>query len=154
MKDIFDLLTEDHDRIKSLIIEIGTTVDGDLKKRDRLFTELRLELGIHSHYEDNVAFPKMRRELDRDVAYSVEQEEEEHEQIEYMVSLLEMLDSRSEEWMDTVARLAFLFERHAQNEEIIFFPQAREQLQPDIPLNLADQYYEQRRHIRKKIKAA
>lgn len=144
MPSLFELLKADHDRIKGLIQEIGRTTNGDWKKREKLFDELRFELGAHAHFEDEVAFPRIREALGAQDTNPIANEENEHAKIGELVARLEALDTKSSEWSDTIHELQFFFSRHAANEEATFFPQAARRLDPDIPERLG-QLYEERR---------
>lgn len=140
MPDIFQMLTRDHDRIKDLIVNIGENANGDWDKREKMFEELRSALSEHAHFEDEVAFPRIGRELDIDEASVVHEDESEHRQISDMVSRLEMTDSSSQEWDETIRKLLGFFTAHARKEETSFFPMAQQQLPPEIPHELAAQY--------------
>ena len=57
---IFDLLMEDHGKVKALLAQVQETGDGAGKTRDELLAEIKKDLEIHAEFEEQVFYPKAR----------------------------------------------------------------------------------------------
>lgn len=138
MPTIFDLLTEDHNKVKGLLAQLQETGDGAGKTRDKLFAEIKKDLDIHAEFEEQVFYPKARAATGMDDV--IEDGLEEHSEAKELLSKLEAMNSTSAEWLDTVEELTEAVEHHAMDEEKKLFPKARKIMDDADAQSMADEY--------------
>ena len=86
MPTIYDLLAEDHNKVKALLTKVQETSDGAGKTRDKLFAEIETDLEIHTEFEEKVFYPKARKATGMDD--EVEDDLEEHAEAKAMLARL------------------------------------------------------------------
>jgi hemerythrin superfamily protein len=138
MPTIFDLLAEDHSKVKALLAQVQETGDRAEKTRDNLFAEIKKDLEIHADFEEQVFYPKARAAtgLEDVIGDSLE----EHSEAKELLSKLESMKSTSAEWLDTIEELTEAVEHHAQDEEKKLFPKARKTIDEADAEEMAEQY--------------
>src|SRR3546814_10400045 len=82
---IYDLLKQDHRKTKELIGEIEATTDGAEKTRERLFSQVRDDLKIHTEFENHEFYPAVRKGAG--AAQLIDEGIEEHEQVEALIKI-------------------------------------------------------------------
>ncbi|MBW3640727.1 MAG: hemerythrin domain-containing protein [Actinobacteria bacterium] len=121
--DVLDVLTTDHREVSELFEQIGSAVD-PAERRD-LSDSLISELVRHSVAEEMYVYPAMREHLpDGDAA--VDDDTDEHKQLETLMKELESADVSAPEFLQTLGQLRMLFDHHIRDEEGEQFPQLRE----------------------------
>jgi len=138
MPTIFDLLTEDHNKVKGLLAQLQETGDGAGKTRDKLFAEIKKDLDIHAEFEEQVFYPKARAATGMDDV--IEDGLEEHSEAKELLSKLKTMNSTSAEWLDTVEELTEAVEHHAMDEEKKLFPKARKIMDDADAQSMAEEY--------------
>lgn len=138
MPTIFDLLSEDHDKVKALLAKVQDTSDGAEKTRAKLFAEIEQDLEIHTEFEENVFYPKARTATGMDD--EIEDDLEEHAEAKEMLSKLSSMDPTSAEWMETIKELTQALEHHIKDEETKLFPEARKAIDDGEAKAMAEQY--------------
>jgi hemerythrin superfamily protein len=123
--DPFDLLIEDHRRIKRLLQEMLTAPDSCVQ-RGRLFLKLKRRLAKHALAEEDVVYPIVH-------GHSGGQDQskhlyDQHADMKILLYELEQKVKSGEDWQAEVTGLANLVQRHADEEEHVIFPQLRGQL--------------------------
>ena len=139
MTTIFQALTDDHERQRTLAGELLATT-GDSEDRRRLFAELKLELSAHAKYEERHFYiPLMEADLTQEKArHSVA----EHKELDDLVERLEGYELSAPQWLQTARELADRLEHHLTEEEREVFPLAGRVLTDDQKAGLADDYRE------------
>jgi hemerythrin superfamily protein len=138
MPTIFDLLTEDHSKVKGLLAQVQETADGAEKTRDKLFAEIKKDLEIHAEFEEQVFYPKARSATGMDDV--IEDGLEEHSEAKELLSKLESMKSTSKEWLTTIEELTEAVEHHAMDEEKKLFPKARKTIDDTEAERMAEEY--------------
>jgi hemerythrin superfamily protein len=138
MPTIFDLLTEDHNKVKGLLAQLQETGDGAGKTRDKLFAEIKKDLDIHAEFEEQVFYPKARAATGMDDV--IEDGLEEHSEAKELLGKLEAMNSTSAEWLNTVEELTEAVEHHAMDEEKKLFPKARKIMDDADAQSMAEEY--------------
>jgi hemerythrin superfamily protein len=138
MPTIFDLLAEDHSKVKALLAQVQETGDRAEKTRDKLFAEIKKDLEIHADFEEQVFYPKARAATGLEDV--IEDSLEEHSEAKELLSKLESMKSTSKEWLNTIEELTEAVEHHAQDEEKKLFPKARKTLDEADAEEMAEQY--------------
>lgn len=138
MPAIFDLLTEDHAKVKGLLAQVQETGDGAATTRDKLLAEIKKDLEIHAEFEEQVFYPKARATTGLEDV--IEDSLEEHSEAKELLEKLEAMNSSSKEWLSTVEELADAIEHHAQDEEEKLFPKARKTMENADAEAMGEQY--------------
>lgn len=119
--DALELLKQDHAKVKKLFDRTETADDREQK---RIFSQIKTELEIHAHIEENIFYPAMQRydELKELVAESLKEHSGMKTLLQEMVNL-----SDREDFVDKLEELIDNVEHHAEDEEEgKMFPKVRE----------------------------
>ena len=109
--DALELLKQDHARVKKLFDKTETADDREHK---RIFSQIKTELEIHAHIEENIFYPAMQRYdgLKELVAESLK----EHNAMKALLQEMATLSAR-EDFEDKLEELIDNVEHHAEDEE-------------------------------------
>lgn len=141
MPSIYDMLHQDHDKVKHALNRILDTTDGAEKTREKLFGEIKQDLEIHTRFEEEVFYPQFRKaKADEEAEEEVDDALEEHDEAKSMLEELSAMDKTSEEFVEKVKELKQALEHHISDEEDEMFPQARETLDESKALEMGDRY--------------
>ena len=122
----FQLLKEDHKKVKGIFQQLEPTTERASKTRTELFTKLKQELDIHAHVEETQFYPVIKREAEtREITL---EGFEEHHVIKTLLKELEANDVGSERWTAKLKVLKENVEHHVEEEEGEMFKKAREVL--------------------------
>ena len=94
--DVYKLLHQDHETVKSIFEELEETGERAVKKRESLFNELNLELTVHALAEEKFLYPRLKDE-DETNALALEAVEE-HKVMKTLLKELEANDKGSDSW--------------------------------------------------------
>lgn len=145
-----DLLTEDHDKVRDLLSELGETSDRSKKTRSQLLEKIREELEVHTRIEEELFYPAYREAGGGDHDEQVAEAREEHRAVTKLVLPdLEKTDPTSPEFAGRAKVLRDLVEHHAEEEEEEMFPAARETLSEQQLDDLGQQLEQRRRALSK-----
>ena len=124
--DALELLKQDHARIKKLFDKAESADDREQK---RIFSQIKSELEMHAHLEENIFYPAMQRHegLKEMVAESLK----EHNAMKALLQEMATLHAR-EDFEDKLEELIDNVEHHAEDEEEgKMFPKVRELVSAD-----------------------
>jgi hemerythrin superfamily protein len=142
--DIFDLLQEDHERVCDLLRVIETSSEPG--EREKTFDEMKAELVLHFEAEENVFYLELAsHEGLRDLVMECR---EEHKLIEQLLEDMAGMDSADEQWPAKLTVLSEIFAHHVQEEEKGMFGKAREALDTDVAVELAERFEEEKENLR------
>lgn len=133
-RDLIDLITDDHDEVRSLMDRIeGAAPD----QRGDLFRELVGELARHEAAEEAIVHPTLRDETPDGelIADGVLEEESEAEDL---LARMEKMDPASSEFMEAFRDLRSDVLAHAQHEEREEHPKLRAELAPERLREMAE----------------
>lgn len=140
---IYELLQKDHDKVKNALNRILETSDGAAKTREKLFSEIKNDLEIHTRFEEEVFYPEFRdAKGDEEAEDEVDDALDEHAEAKGMLEKLAAMDKSSDEFLETLDELKQALEHHISDEEEEMFPQAREALDEDEARQMGDRYQE------------
>ncbi|MGK2286093.1 hemerythrin domain-containing protein [Pedomonas sp. V897] len=124
-KDIFDALTADHDRHRSLLKTLGNGNTAS-DKRMALFEELTRELKGHAAAEEQALYSVIlaKPEMTDKARHSVA----EHKEIDDLLNHLATVDIATKEWSRKFAELSDEYIHHIDEEEEELFPDASDVL--------------------------
>jgi hemerythrin-like domain-containing protein len=123
-EELFEMLQEDHDRIKGLLDDLSDISDRGKKSREQSFRRLRDQLIPHLRAEEQVLYPVLERNAEtREVALAAL---EEHHVAELVLSELSALPLADEHWAAKLKVLEELVEHHIEEEESDVFDAAED----------------------------
>lgn len=127
--NVFELLKQDHQKVRDIFSQLASTTSENKRGRQDLFQELKRELMAHGHAEEKAFYPTL---VDKPPTHEiVEDGINEHHQFEQLIGRIETMPVDSEEWLATVGDLEKMVEHHVREEEDEIFPQARRLLPDD-----------------------
>jgi len=133
--DALQLLRQDHQAVKDLFDQVDDAEDG--KQRKRIFDQIDTQLNIHSHIEETVFYPEMRKI--EELKEMVEEALQEHQEVKTLLEEIEGLDPEGEEFSASLEELIENVEHHVAEEEDEMFPKVREQCDQAALDRLGDQ---------------
>ena len=123
-EELFELLQEDHDRIKGLLDDLSDTSGRGKKSREQSFRRLRDQLIPHMRAEEQVLYPALERNAEsREIALEAL---EEHHVADLVLSELSTLTLTDEHWAAKLKVLEELLEHHIEEEESEVFDAAED----------------------------
>lgn len=142
---IYDVLKQDHDKLKVLLTELVASADADEGQRKELINKIRDELIPHSRAEEAVFYNSLR-DLDEEKGLATHGYKE-HMEAETLLRSLQTMEAFDANWRNTAQKLKDAIENHVREEETDFFAagkrvfdekeaemmaQAFEQLKPEV----------------------
>ena len=124
--DAFELLEQDHKKVKKLLSEGDDTTERGVKTREELFARIKQELLVHESIEEELLYPTLK-EHDQTKEVSLEGYEEHHFANE-VIAELEETPVDDERWGAKFSVLKENIEHHIEEEEEEMFPKARKVL--------------------------
>lgn len=118
-----ELLKEDHDRVDRLFQKVKASED-DQELHRKLFEQIREELEIHTHIEETVFYPKLKKE--KELEDIVLEGIEEHHQAKMFLREISNLVEDSEKFEPKLKVLMEDVEHHVMEEEGEMFPKVKE----------------------------
>ncbi len=141
--DAFEMLVEDHEKVKKLLGELEETTERGVKTREELFAKIKQEMLVHETLEEEILYPALK-EHEKTKEVSLEGYEEHHVVNEIMAEL-EETPVDDERWAAKFAVMKENVEHHIEEEEDEMFKKARQVLDKEQIDALG-----QRMHQRKK----
>ena len=143
--DAFEMLEEDHQKVKKLLSEADDTTERGVKTREELFARIKQELLVHETLEEELLYPTLK-EHDATKEVSLEGYEEHHFANE-VIAELEETPVDDEKWAAKFAVLKENIEHHIEEEEEEMFPKARKVLGSDRIDALGDRMQQRKKEL-------
>ncbi|MFD0277241.1 hemerythrin domain-containing protein [Kitasatospora sp. NPDC127111] len=124
--DAIVLLREDHKEVRRLFREYRGLADGDGGNGARHETVQRIveALTVHTYLEDELVYPRIRREVPG-LTEEMDRAKEEHHVADLLCEELSRMSPDDEGYDAKTAVLMDAVERHIEQEESSWFPQVR-----------------------------
>lgn len=120
-KDAIALLKADHRAVETLFAQFGRAKDAD--RKERLASEIILELRVHTQIEEEIFYPASREVLkDEDI---VNEAIVEHQAAKDLMDQIDDMAPQDEMFDAKVTVLQEMIEHHVGEEEKDFFPQVQ-----------------------------
>jgi hemerythrin-like domain-containing protein len=117
------MLTEDHDKVKKLLEELGRTTERGVKTRQELFATIKAELTVHEIIEEEIFYPALKEHPKaKDIVLEAY---EEHNVVDTIMSDMEQTPFDDETWGAKAKVMTENIEHHIEEEEGQMFKQAR-----------------------------
>ncbi len=126
--DVFELLKQDHQKVSGIFKQIEAAGQSDGQLRTQLFAQLKQELDVHAHAEEQILYPALQQ-ADETRSITLEAYEE-HQEVKDLLGEMEQTDVNDEEWEALFRELKESVEHHVEEEEGEMFAQARDVLTP------------------------
>lgn len=140
---VFRRLLEQHQQARERLEQLRDTDDPDL--RQQMWTALRRQLLSHERAEVLEIYAALEGyDAARDIH---EQHTKQANELESIINELAAIAYDSEEWKAKLLDIAALFEEHAREEELEFFPRAQEILGEELTAELEPRYVSAQREI-------
>ena len=124
--DAFEMLEEDHEKVKKMLNELDDTTERGVKTREELFAKIKQEMLVHETLEEEILYPTLK-EFDKTKEVSLEGYEEHHVVNEIMAEL-EQTPVDDEKWAAKFSVMKENIEHHIEEEEDEMFKKARQVL--------------------------
>lgn len=114
-----ELLKADHQKVQELFDQVKATENE--KQHKQLYKKIRTELEAHTHAEEKVLYPALKK--DEEFKDQVLEAIEEHMQVKTLIRDIERLADGSERFDAKLKVLIDNVEHHVEEEEDELFPQ-------------------------------
>lgn len=132
MKDVFELLKKDHQKVKKLFKEYEASGERAFKKRRDLADTIFMELENHAKLEEEIFYPAVEEEAGDEGLKLVAEAYEEHRLVRQLTRELRKLKAGDEDFEAKFKVLRENVEHHIEEEEDELFPEARKALSDEI----------------------
>ena len=129
--DAIVIIKDDHDKVKGLFDKFKKAET--LRQKKKIVAEAIMELKIHATIEEEIFYPSMRKQLEKDM---MNEADEEHHVAKLLIAELEQMDGSEDHWATKFTVLAENIRHHIKEEESEMLPKAREL---DIDFNVIGQ---------------
>lgn len=145
MIQIYDLLQNDHDKVKLLLEELVGLDEWQKDQRHFLIENIREELVSHSRAEEAVLYNTLRSlDAAKDLANHGYKE---HLEIEILLRMLQVRDKIDVEWRLTAVKLQHMVIHHIYHEEAQFFSAAKQLFTPDEAVMMGEAFEQLKQEV-------
>jgi iron-sulfur cluster repair protein YtfE (RIC family) len=137
-----ELLKEDHNKVRRLFQKVDAS-DTDSEKKD-LFEKIKHELNVHTHIEEKIFYPTVRKK--EGLEDIVKEGIEEHHQADVFIREIDNLTEDSEKFEPKLKVLIEGVEHHAQEEEAEMFPKVEEKFSEAELRDLAEKLEQEKKN--------
>lgn len=134
--DPFELLREDHEKVKKLLHELDSTTERGVKTRHELFARVHREMKVHEAIEEEILYPTLKEHAK--VREVVLEGYEEHDVVDRLMGELAALSVEDESWGAKLKVMKENVEHHIEEEEDEMFSKARDVLDADALSELGE----------------
>ena len=122
--DALTMLTEDHEKVKGLLEELGRTTERGVKTRQQLFETIKAELTVHEIIEEEIFYPALKEHPKaREIVLEAY---EEHNVVDTIMGEMEKTPFDDETWGAKAKVRTENIEHHIEEEEGEMFKKARQ----------------------------
>lgn len=141
--NVFEILGDDHDKVKGLLEKLEETTERAVKTRESLFARVNDDLTVHARIEESLFYPVLE---DKEQTQAITLKAyETHGVIKRLLSELSAISVESPEWTAKLKVLKDTVEQHVEDEEGEMFKGARQALTKKEIDTLTDQVQDARR---------
>ncbi|HKP96555.1 MAG TPA: hemerythrin domain-containing protein [Fibrobacteria bacterium] len=134
--NLYEMLHQDHEKVKSLFDQLEATEEGQERRREQLFSSLYLELDVHSQAEEKFFYSQLKGEEEtRELTL---ESLDEHKLAKRLLDELDAMDKGAPEWTAKCRTLRENVEQHVEMEERELFPLAQRVLEDEEAAGIAE----------------
>ncbi|WP_312537780.1 hemerythrin domain-containing protein [Stutzerimonas nitrititolerans] len=150
-----DMLIEDHERVKDLLMRLTESTERAVKTRTELLQKLEMEVTIHTELEEQILYPAYKEAGGKEELKMYHEAKEEHRAVDSLVLPdLKATDPSTVQFSGRVKVCKELLEHHIEEEESEMFPQARELFDEARLEEMGEQMTQLRNRLKKELSAA
>jgi hemerythrin superfamily protein len=123
-----DMLKADHQKVKELFRKYEAAGNRAYQKKKGIAEEVFTEISVHSMLEEELFYPAVKEQTDKDGKDLVAESIEEHHVVATLIEELKALDPKEERFDAKFTVLMENVEHHIEEEEGELFPEAEEVL--------------------------
>ena len=123
--DAINLLKKDHSYVLGLFNKFDQTGRNSFVKKFRLYDEIRSELELHSHVEEEIFYPTIR-DIGPEGRKLISEAVKEHKQVDVLIGQIDRLSADDPNFDDKMQALMEQVEHHIGDEEQEIFTLAEE----------------------------
>ncbi|MFW5636309.1 MAG: hemerythrin domain-containing protein [Thermodesulfobacteriota bacterium] len=148
-QELFELLKKDHEEVKSLLKQLKETKNGDAKKREELFAEVKKEIQPHQAGEEKAFYPvlKENEETKEDVLESIE----EHHVSKLVLRELDGMNKDSDQWLAKLKVFKEIVEHHIQEEEKEIFEDAKKAISDEQMKSIIENFKKEKEAAKSQV---
>jgi hemerythrin-like domain-containing protein len=146
-EDFFNLLKEEHSEVKNILTQLSKTEQGDSKKREELFMELKNNLLPHMNGEESYFYPALKEH--EDARKKALESLEEHHAAKTILDELDRLGKGEESWGAKLNVMKELIEHHIEEEQEEVFKKAEKDLDHDKVGEIMNNFKREKEEFRK-----
>lgn len=153
---IFDLLKEDHAKVRSIYQKLQTITSPVLEENKRLFNLLRKEIVLHSRAEEKCFYQPITKH--KAAKSQIEHATQEHRQVkdfldvlEEMIHVGEEIAQQGEGFFSTLEALIKALEHHIKEEEDEIFETAELFFTTPQLKQMGEEFIQEKRRIEKEM---
>ncbi|HEX5035479.1 MAG TPA: hemerythrin domain-containing protein [bacterium] len=124
----FSMLKEDHRKVKQLFKEYEDAGDRAFRKKGQIAQKAIHELEVHAQVEEELFYPKVKQNVDKEARHLVNEAFEEHHVVKVLIAELKKLKPEDESFDAKFKVLMENVKHHIKEEENELFPEARDGL--------------------------
>jgi iron-sulfur cluster repair protein YtfE (RIC family) len=144
-----ELLKSDHRKVEELFARVEDTPNG---KHRKLFQQIKAELDVHTHIEETIFYPRLKKEAQlKDITL---EGIEEHHQAKMFLKEMPRLSDKSERFAPKLKVLMEDIRHHVREEERNMFPKAQVILSISEMRELGAEMEAEKKRFKKKLTAA
>ena len=125
------LLKEDHANVREMLKKFVEGKSRAQKSRQQLFTEIEMELELHSRVEEEIVYPAFLEIVERSDRHLFFEAQEEHALVRRVMDEMDAGSTEDEEFTARAKVLLDLVEHHAKEEEREMFPLLKSETEPE-----------------------
>jgi hemerythrin superfamily protein len=135
--DIYGVIKQDHDLMRSMLDGLCKAGNGEAEKREAQFTPLKNELMMHQQVEEAVLYASLKdvEETRPDALEAIA----EHHLVNGLLEELALMPKDSDEWFAKFGVLKELVEHHMREEEEDFFAVAQKVIDKEQAVEMGKQ---------------
>jgi hemerythrin superfamily protein len=130
--DAIEMLKADHEKVKGLFRQYEAAGDRAYQKKQSIAEEVFTEITVHSTLEEELFYPAVKAETDKQGQELVAESVEEHHVVAMLIEELKALDPKDERYDAKFTVLMENIEHHIEEEEDELFPEAEDVLGDEI----------------------
>jgi len=133
--DAMKLLKKDHSYVLSLFNKFDQAGRNSFARKFRLYDEIRSELEVHSHVEEEIFYPTIR-EISPEGRKVISEAVKEHKEIDTLIGQIDRLPADDPNFEDRLQALMEQVEHHIEEEEREIFKIAEDNFSEEQRLEM------------------
>ena len=140
------MLKADHQKVKALFDQYEAAGDRKSKAKQTIVEEVFAALDVHTHLEEEIFYPAVKAQGDKEGKKLIEESLEEHQVVKTLMEDMQALDPGDEQYTAKFTVLMESVRHHIAEEEGEMFPRAEEELADDMEA-LLDEMMERKQEL-------